>query len=78
LTAAQAGTGVTARACASGELDQPSRFLVALFRHVGDDHAGAFMRKRQCRSTTDTGSCACHEGDFAAEGTIFITHRLHP
>jgi hypothetical protein len=58
----------------AGLVDQPSRFVVVLLGHVGDDHAGALAGERECRGAADTGRGAGDEGDLAGEPAVVVGH----
>src|SRR5207244_2911845 len=56
-------------------LDHAGRFLVALFRHVGDHHAGTLASERQRRCTADAARGPGHERDLSCE--VCSSVRIH-
>ena len=56
----------------AGLLDHAGRFLVALFRNVGDHHAGALARECQRRSAADAVRCPGYKGDLPCKAPICL------
>ncbi len=52
--------------------DHPRRFLIVLFRNVGDHHAGTLTRERQRRGTVNAVGCSSDKGNLARKASILV------
>ena len=53
-------------------LNHVGRLLVALFRHVGDDHAGALARERHRRGAADAVRCSGYERNPPSKPSLLV------